>query len=59
LGVEPSKTINCVAETGNNGNALPYLQIERLWKVMKTGEKAVGVAIESSKWIKTGIALSR
>lgn len=57
LEIEPDKAINCVAETGNNGNALPYLQLERLIDRMKPGEKALGIAIESSKWIKTGIAL--
>jgi 3-oxoacyl-[acyl-carrier-protein] synthase-3 len=57
LEVEHEKTLNCVAETGNNGNALPYLQLEMLSKQMQPGERAIGVAIESSKWIKTGIAL--
>ncbi|MCZ8513157.1 3-oxoacyl-ACP synthase III family protein [Paenibacillus filicis] len=59
LEIDPHKAINCVAETGNNGNALPYLQLERLFEMMKPGEKAVGIAIESSKWIKTGIAITK
>jgi 3-oxoacyl-[acyl-carrier-protein] synthase-3 len=57
LELDSTKTINCVAETGNNGNALPYLQLEQLIDRMKPGEKAVCMAIESSKWIKTGMAL--
>lgn len=59
LEIDPAKAINCVAHTGNNGNALPYLQLEKLIGKMKAGEKAVCVAIESSKWIKTGLALAK
>ncbi|MFC0562525.1 ketoacyl-ACP synthase III [Halalkalibacter alkalisediminis] len=50
-------TINCVQETGNNGNALPFLQLKKLHGRLKPSNKVVGVAIESSKWIKTGIIL--
>lgn len=57
MDVEPDKAINCVADTGNNGNALPFLQLEMLVDRMTEGQKALGVAIESSKWIKGGIAL--
>ncbi|TMN23741.1 3-oxoacyl-ACP synthase III family protein [Lentibacillus cibarius] len=57
LEIDPLKAINCVAETGNNGNALPYIQLQALSQQMKSGERAVGAAIESSKWIQTGIAL--
>jgi 3-oxoacyl-[acyl-carrier-protein] synthase III len=53
------KTVNCVAETGNNGNALPFLQLQRLETLMQKGQKALGVAVESSKWIKSGLALSK
>lgn len=59
LGLDAAKSISCVAETGNNGNALPYLQLERLMEQMSPGERAVCIAIESSKWIKTGMALVR
>ncbi|WP_018276993.1 3-oxoacyl-ACP synthase III family protein [Teredinibacter turnerae] len=55
--VDPAKAVNCVADTGNNGNALPFLQLEMLMDRITDGEKAIGVAIESSKWIKGGIAL--
>lgn len=51
------KTTNCVKETGNNGNALPYVQLAKLSEQIKLNEKVVGVAIESSKWIKTGFVL--
>lgn len=51
------KTTNCVKETGNNGNALPYVQLSQLSTKVKENDKIVGVAIESSKWIKTGFVL--
>ncbi|MBZ5750617.1 MULTISPECIES: ketoacyl-ACP synthase III [Metabacillus] len=55
--LDHDKTTNCVKETGNNGNALPYVQLAKLREKVKLNEKVVGVAIESSKWIKTGIVL--
>jgi 3-oxoacyl-[acyl-carrier-protein] synthase III len=57
LQMSGAEAINCVAETGNNGNALPFLQIERLMQRPWHGKKALGIAIESSKWIKGGFAL--
>jgi 3-oxoacyl-[acyl-carrier-protein] synthase-3 len=51
--------VSCVAETGNNGNALPFLQTERLLQRMTSGQKALAVAVESSKWIKAGFALEK
>ena len=48
-----------MADTGNNGNALPFLQIEKLLEEMTDGQKALAVAIESSKWIKAGFALEK
>ncbi len=59
LDVPGVREISCVADTGNNGNALPFLQTERLLAEMRTGEKALAVAIESSKWIKAGFALEK
>jgi len=53
------KAVNCVAETGNNGNALPFLQLQRLKPLMQHGQRALGIAVESSKWIKSGLALSK
>ncbi|MEU0395847.1 3-oxoacyl-ACP synthase [Streptomyces sp. NPDC006208] len=49
--------VSCVAETGNNGNALAFLQLERLLPRLRAGGRAVGIAIESSKWIKAGFAV--
>lgn len=57
LGLDLEVTINCVQDTGNNGNALPYLQMKKLKNTISHGDKVIGVAIESSKWIKTGIAM--
>ncbi|MDJ0744619.1 MAG: 3-oxoacyl-ACP synthase III family protein [Xenococcaceae cyanobacterium MO_167.B27] len=59
MNIPQSKAINCVAETGNNGNALPFLQLERLEPLMESGQKALGIAVESSKWIKSGLAISK
>ncbi|SDL31675.1 3-oxoacyl-ACP synthase III family protein [Streptomyces indicus] len=59
LNVPTAVEISCVADTGNNGNALPFLQIERLLEKMSDGQKALAVAIESSKWIKAGFALEK
>lgn len=57
MGVARGKALNCVADTGNNGNALPFLQLDMLLDRIAAGQSAIGVAIESSKWIKGGIAL--
>ncbi|HEY3871870.1 MAG TPA: 3-oxoacyl-ACP synthase III family protein [Actinocrinis sp.] len=57
LDVPGAQEVSCVEETGNTGNALPFLQLERALAEMAPGDRAVGVAIESSKWIKAGFAL--
>jgi 3-oxoacyl-[acyl-carrier-protein] synthase-3 len=49
--------VSCVADTGNNGNALLFCQLERLLPALRPGHRAIGAAIESSKWISAGIAL--
>ncbi|MEU8384490.1 3-oxoacyl-ACP synthase III family protein [Streptosporangium sp. NPDC048865] len=54
-----AKEISCVGETGNNGNALLFFQLDRLLPEMTASSRAVAVAIESSKWIKSGLALER
>ncbi|MEV6166542.1 3-oxoacyl-ACP synthase III family protein [Streptomyces sp. NPDC052052] len=59
LGGLPLKEISCVADTGNTGNGLPYLQLERAVAEMGPGDRAIGIAIESSKWIVSGYALER
>lgn len=49
------KTLNCIEFTGNNGNALPFLQLEKLFaKRTANPQKAILLAIESSKWLKAG-----
>ncbi|MEV6931026.1 3-oxoacyl-ACP synthase III family protein [Dactylosporangium sp. NPDC051485] len=57
LGVPDAVEVSCVAETGNNGNALPFLQLERALPQLSYGDRAVAIAVESSKWIKAGLAL--
>jgi 3-oxoacyl-[acyl-carrier-protein] synthase-3 len=59
LDVPGATEVSCVADTGNNGNALPFLQLERLLELMAGGQKALAVAVESSKWIKAGFALEK
>jgi 3-oxoacyl-[acyl-carrier-protein] synthase-3 len=53
------REVSCVRDTGNTGNALPLLQLDRLQYEMMPGERALVVSVESSKWIKTGLALER
>jgi 3-oxoacyl-[acyl-carrier-protein] synthase-3 len=57
LGMDGAAEISCVADTGNNGNALPFLQLDLLAQRIKPGQRAVAVAIESSKWIKGGFTV--
>ncbi|MEW1792175.1 MULTISPECIES: 3-oxoacyl-ACP synthase III family protein [Streptomyces] len=59
LGLTTAAEVSCVDETGNNGNALVFFQLERALGKLGPGERAVGIAIESSKWIKSGFALER
>ncbi|MFE5857589.1 3-oxoacyl-ACP synthase III family protein [Streptomyces sp. NPDC056500] len=50
--------VSCVDDTGNCGNAIVFLQLERaLAGPLGPGRRAVGVSIESSKWLKAGFAL--
>jgi len=58
LGLPERGRINCVAQTGNNGNALPFLQLLRLQQQAVAGNRSLLMAIESSKWLKTGMALT-
>ncbi|MEG3132653.1 3-oxoacyl-ACP synthase III family protein [Rouxiella sp. T17] len=51
------KTINCVAETGNNGNALLLFQLSYLLDAIQPGQRAVALTIESSRWLSGGLAL--
>lgn len=61
LGVTPEQAVSCVASTGNNGNALPFIQLhrtaERIAAGTGTGGRVLVTTIESSKWIVSGLAL--
>ncbi|MFC4147274.1 3-oxoacyl-ACP synthase III family protein [Micromonospora mangrovi] len=57
MGVPDAEEVSCVEATGNNGNALPFLQLERLVERIAGGERAVAVCVEASKWIMGGFAL--
>ncbi|MFF4970293.1 3-oxoacyl-ACP synthase III family protein [Streptomyces sp. NPDC001037] len=59
LAVTGAQHINCVGETGNNGNALVFFQLHALLDRLVPGDRVVGIAIESSKWIKSGFALEQ
>jgi len=59
LALPIAEEISCVRETGNTGNALAFFQLERLLPVMRPGDHAIGIAVESSKWIKSGFALEK
>ncbi|WP_405593232.1 3-oxoacyl-ACP synthase III family protein [Streptomyces sp. NBC_01092] len=54
-----ARRVNVVRHVGNNGNALPFLQLEELLRQWDGPGRALAVAIESSKWIKSGVALER
>lgn len=61
LGVRSEQAVSCVSETGNNGNALPFIQLNRLMSRIESGVSPGGrvfvATVESSKWIIAGIAL--
>lgn len=59
LGLSGSHVVSCVDEVGNNGNGLVYFQLERALPRLAPGDRAIGVSIESSKWIRSGFALER
>lgn len=61
LKVRPEQAVNCVADTGNNGNAVPFVQLNRAMQRIRAGVGAGGrmlvANVESSKWITSGLAL--
>ncbi|MCD0451750.1 3-oxoacyl-ACP synthase III family protein [Actinocorallia sp. API 0066] len=59
LGLDTAEEITCVGQTGNCGNALAFFQLEEVLGLLGRGDRAVGIAVESSKWIKAGFALER
>ncbi|NEC05885.1 3-oxoacyl-ACP synthase III family protein [Streptomyces sp. SID7909] len=59
LSLPGPREISCVAETGNTGNALPFVQLDRLVPELRPGDRALALVVESSKWIKAGLALEK
>ncbi|WP_433261689.1 3-oxoacyl-ACP synthase III family protein [Actinosynnema sp. CS-041913] len=59
LGLTTAEEVSCVAEIANVGNAAPFVQLERLLPEMVAGDRAIGIAVESSKWIKAGFAVGK
>jgi 3-oxoacyl-[acyl-carrier-protein] synthase-3 len=57
LGPLGAEEVSCVTDIGNTVNALPFFEIERLLAEMQPGERAAGVSVEASKWIRAGYAL--
>ena len=57
LDVPKATEVSCVEQTGNIGNAIVFLQLERLLGQLAARDRAVGISVESSKWIKAGFAL--
>ncbi|MFJ9567882.1 3-oxoacyl-[acyl-carrier-protein] synthase III C-terminal domain-containing protein [Streptomyces fuscichromogenes] len=59
LPLPAGREVSCVRETGNTGNALPLLQLDLLAERLEPGGRALAAVVESSKWIKAGLALER
>jgi 3-oxoacyl-[acyl-carrier-protein] synthase III len=59
LAVPGAEEVSCINETGNTGNALPFLQLDRALADMAPGDRGLAIAVESSKWIKAGFAFER
>jgi len=57
LALDGAEEVSCVADTGNNGNALPFFQLDRLAGRLRPGQRALAISVESSKWVKAGFAL--
>jgi 3-oxoacyl-[acyl-carrier-protein] synthase-3 len=57
LGLNGVTEISCVADIGYTGNALPFFQLDLLRDRIVANERAVAIAIESSKWVKTAVTL--
>jgi 3-oxoacyl-[acyl-carrier-protein] synthase-3 len=59
LDLPGSQEISCVRRTGNNGNATPFFQLEQVLEQITSGQRALAVSVESSKWIKGGFAVEK
>lgn len=56
LGLPAAHEVSCVDDTGNTGNALPFHQLARILGQVEGGQRVLGIAVESSKWITSGYA---
>ncbi|MFD0411549.1 3-oxoacyl-ACP synthase III family protein [Kitasatospora sp. NPDC127116] len=59
LALPGAQEISCVVRTGNTGNATPFFQLEQALDLMSPGDRALGISVESSKWIRAGLAIER
>ena len=59
IGIPIEKTVHCVSQTGNIANALPFIQLQQLESIMHSKQRAFCITVESSKWIKGGLAISK
>ncbi|AEW98444.1 3-oxoacyl-ACP synthase III family protein [Streptantibioticus cattleyicolor] len=57
LAVPGAEEISRVEEIGNTVNAIPFFQLEQILPDMVPGERAIGISVEASKWIKAGYAV--
>jgi 3-oxoacyl-[acyl-carrier-protein] synthase-3 len=57
LDAERALELSPVADTGNTGNALLLQQLALLLPVLRAGERALAVCVESSHWITGTLAL--
>lgn len=57
LALPGAAEVSRVREIGNNGNATPFFQLERAFERTASGQRLLGISVESSKWIKGGFAV--
>jgi 3-oxoacyl-[acyl-carrier-protein] synthase-3 len=57
LDAPASHVISRVTEIGNTTNAIPFFQLEQLIPRLGPGNRAIGISVETSKWIKGGYAV--
>jgi 3-oxoacyl-[acyl-carrier-protein] synthase III len=61
LGVAADRSVSCVADTGNSGNALPFIQLSRAMRRIEDDgrdeARVIVTTVESSKWIVAGLGL--
>jgi 3-oxoacyl-[acyl-carrier-protein] synthase-3 len=59
LNISDSMLINCVEETSNIGNGLPFVQLTKLANLERDFANAVLITVESSKWLVASMLLSK